>query len=92
MRIIMLLLLCFALFPVISVADNLSSEFSKFEQKDKTVEKFEYKSKPKTSYHSNGPTKDDLGLERLKPILNQMSGEKQDGTASGVVPNATMSF
>jgi len=91
MRILALLILCFVLFQGVSFADNLSSEFSKFEQKKKTQEKFEYKSKPRTSYHSKEPAKDNLGLERLKPVLNQMSGNRTDD-GSNIAPSGSMSF
>lgn len=92
MKYIISFILCIMLFSVVSYADNLSSEFSKFEQKKETPEKFEYKSKPRTSYHSKEAAKDDLGLERLKPVLNQMSGNNRTDDGSSVLPNGTMSF
>jgi hypothetical protein len=79
------LLIAFVLSATVVFADNLSSEFSKFEQKEKPKEKFEYKSKPRIHYQSREPAKDNLGLERLKPMLHQVMGNTQGGTD---VPNS----
>lgn len=79
------------LFASVAFAENSSSESPeveppKVEQPAQTKKEFSYKSRPKLSYHSK-KAGDPTGLERLKPMLEQMGG--QGGAMPG---SATVGF
>ncbi|WP_144004938.1 hypothetical protein [Solidesulfovibrio fructosivorans] len=78
-----------------SFAENPSHDTQRNDTAAKTTAKAsEYKSSPRLSYHSNKPSKEDLNLEGIKPMLNQALGNNQNGSAGGaLMPTAgTYSF
>jgi len=84
---------CFILISGIAFAENPSDDTQKNVKSNSATSKSEYKSSPRLNYHSQEPAKDDLGLERLKPMLNQMTGNNQNGEVGGMgLPSGTYNF
>jgi len=83
MKILALLLSVFILSGSLAFAEEGSNDPGKNGQEKSTSKESSYKSSPRLNYHSNKP-EDANGLEGLKPMLNQITGNNQGTPAGGV--------
>jgi len=83
MKIFTVFVMCFVLSSGLAFAQNLPDEAQKNNQDTNTADKSGYKSSPRLNYHSNNPADEDNVLGNLKPMLNQMTGNSQNGSTGG---------
>ena len=94
MKTFILVLLAFLLFAGNSFAGDFPADIQKNNDKENAkTNQSGFKTSPRLSYKSQQPNEKDNAFGNMKPMLNQMLGNGQNGTPGAVMPNGgTYSF
>ena len=89
MKIFALFIACCILFLGIASAGNQPEATPNTQHDNNTLSNSGLKSSPRLSYSSNGPEDEKSALNKLKPMLNQVLGNGQNGqTGAAEIPGS----